>query len=94
MNSKLAQVRYRPLEEQSTTTPSILATTSNGFLLRVSMGGSSLSGQTSNTVKVPSGAEKLVSAEHGLTSLSFDPLISKDIICCCSSESLVYVHGA
>ena len=90
--SILPQVKFQPVVEQSDTTRSILSATSNGFLLSISMGGGNLTGQSAFSKNDTNGTEKLVSAEHGLTSLSFDPLMGKEYICCCCSESLVYVY--
>lgn len=70
---------------------SILSSTSDGYLLSICMNRGNVQGRG------PSGGnsnatEKLASAEHGLASFSIDALMSKDILCCCNSESLVYVR--
>lgn len=40
----------------------------------------------------PSGFSEIAYVDHEVNAFSIDALYSQDIISCCSSESLIYVH--
>ncbi len=87
-------MRFRPLEEHSTPSQVVLASITDGHLFSISMGGgNTFESNTADRGTNGDSAKQLASAEHGLDSFSFDPLMSRDIICCCSSESLVYIRS-
>lgn len=89
------QICFDQPTEQEGHALSVLASMTNGDLLRMSTSqskGGQIQGDYGKSWKSPMDSSKLLGLGDTINSFSVDSLNTRDVICCSSAECLVYLH--